>query len=204
MEKSLSFLECAAASRPWREHSPIGDRWLALPHAGGTLLVVLDASGHGAEAAEAAARALAILSERPERSLTDRIRSCHERMLGTRGVALSLAAVDPSRSSLTWLGVGSVQGVLVRAGAASRPASSTLVLRPGIVGRRLPPLVTETLPMAAGDLLVFATDGISPEFAADSLSEGTAQLQADHLLRRHFRGNDDGLVVAAVFWGGSR
>jgi serine phosphatase RsbU (regulator of sigma subunit) len=198
MEESLSTLQCAAASRPVRDHSPEGDRWLALPQSRGLLVVVVDALGHGAEAAEAAEAACAIVSAHPEETPAALLTRCHEGLRKTRGVALSMVSFDEPGASLTWLGVGNVQGLLVRARAASQPRRSALVLRPGTLGRRLPHLTSETLAVAPGDVLVLATDGIAPAFASDVAPGIPARDLAERLLSRHFRGDDDGLVAVVV------
>jgi len=47
----------------------------------------------------------------------------------TRGVVLSLASIDPAHGMMTWLGVGNVQGVLMRANAKNGNGQESLLLR---------------------------------------------------------------------------
>jgi serine phosphatase RsbU (regulator of sigma subunit) len=161
----------------------------------------MDALGHGPEAAATAAAARAALESNPEVSLPRLLHHCHERLQGTRGVALTMALLDEATATMTWLGVGNVLGLLVRADATQLERNATLLLRNGIVGRRLPRIDAETLPVAAGDRLIFATDGVASDFANDRLGGGPAQRQADHILNRHCRGDDDALVVVATLRG---
>ena len=65
---------------------------------------------------------------------------------------------------MTWLGVGNVQGVLMRADAQKGSVQEVLLLRGGVVGSQLPALQAAVLPIAKGDTLVFATDGVRGEF----------------------------------------
>jgi hypothetical protein len=62
----------------------------------------------------------------------------------------------------------------------------------------------ESLAISPGDQLVFATDGIESDFVADLAREGSPQEKAEYMLRRHHRGNDDGLVLVMSFLGVTR
>ena len=95
-------------------------------------------------------------------TLGARFLRCHERLRDTRGVVLSLGLF--ATGSLTWLGVGNVDGVLVRSGSG---APEQLLVRSGVVGRRLPSLELSRLTVARGDTLILATDGIDQGFAGD-------------------------------------
>jgi len=101
---------------------------------------------------------------------------------------------------MTWVGVGNVEGRLVR-GRARNPRQESLLLRPGVAGQELPALTAATLPVERGDLLVFATDGVRVDFA-DSLDvTGTCSSVAERVLRSHGRQTDDALVVVVRYLG---
>jgi hypothetical protein len=100
---------------------------------------------------------------------------------------------------MTWLGVGNVEGLLVRADPAAKPKSESLVLRPGVVGRKLPPLVGAVLAVEAGDTLVFTTDGVSQGFAKLIARGAPPKRTADLILARHGKRTDDALVVVARY-----
>ena len=55
----------------------------------------------------------------------------------------------------------------------------------------------ETLPVIAGDRLIFATDGIASDFGEDALGSGSPERHARRILDHHFRGDDDALVIVA-------
>ncbi|HMH83340.1 MAG TPA: hypothetical protein VK531_10750, partial [Gemmatimonadales bacterium] len=57
--------------------------------------------------------------------------------------------------------------------------------------------------VAAGDTLIFATDGIKEGFAEQLPADATPQQQADHILTRHGKGTDDALVLVARYRGGA-
>jgi hypothetical protein len=58
------------------------------------------------------------------------------------------------------------------------------------------------LPVTPGDLLVLATDGIAPDFDRQIQFRASPQQIADGILKRHFKGVDDGLVLVARLAGG--
>jgi phosphoserine phosphatase RsbX len=130
--------------------------------------------------------------EEPVISLVER---CHEGLRATRGVVMSLASIDPEHGMMTWLGVGNVQGVLMRAGARKGSVPEMLLLRGGVVGSQLPALQAAVLPIVDGDTLVFVTDGIRGEFVEGLSALESPQRAADRILKQHGRGNDDALVL---------
>ena len=96
------------ARATWRSSSPT---------AAGALACVIDGLGHGPEAADAAelcarrgARA------RRGRRAQELLQACHEALLETRGVVMTVAWFDLERSQLSWAGVGNVDARLVRSG----------------------------------------------------------------------------------------
>jgi serine phosphatase RsbU (regulator of sigma subunit) len=165
------------------------------------LIAAIDGIGHGQEAANAAEAAAFVLKERAEEPIISLVRRCHERLRPTRGVVLSLASIDTSHGLMTWLGVGNVQGVLMRANTKTRQAQEMLLLRGGVVGFQLPPLQATVLPIERGDTVYFATDGVRSNFG-DSLSpRENPQRAADRILAQFQNANDDALVLVARLTG---
>src|SRR5260221_3355367 len=93
------------------------------------------------------------------------VEKCHENLRTTRGIVLSLASIDPVHGMMTWIGVGNVQGAVMRTGASKGIVEQELLLRAGVVGSQLRPLQAAGLPIALRDTLIFATDGVRSEFA---------------------------------------
>jgi negative regulator of sigma-B (phosphoserine phosphatase) len=170
------------------------------PHS--VLVSVVDGLGHGPKAAVVAKTTLAALEGHAHHPLTFLLERCHKSLRGTRGVVMSLASFDSS-GNMTWLGVGNVEGVLLRAGASTvSNKDERLVLRGGIVGYRLPRLRPVTLPVDRGDMLIFATDGLRSGFARVEDKRGSVQQIADRIFEEHHRGTDDALVLVARYVGG--
>ena len=167
----------------------------------GVLIGAVDGLGHGAEAATAARRAVAVLERCAAEPMLQLVQTCHQALVGTRGVVMSLAFFDRVGRSLTWLGVGNVEGVLLYADRAARPPRTTLIAPGGIVGSELPRVQAQVISVTPGDTLIFASDGIKSGFADDPPLEAAPQQLADQILARYGRGTDDALVLVARYLG---
>jgi phosphoserine phosphatase RsbX len=173
-----------------------GDRALVHSYDGGALVAVIDGIGHGDAAAAAARLAEATIARRVHASPAELALRCHEALRRSRGAVLSIARIDVERASLSWLGVGNVSGLVLHAGG--RPVRDELLLRAGVVGiGNLPTLRASAIRWRRLDTLIFATDGIRPQFADALVVSGTPQRIAEDILARHCHGNDDALVLVA-------
>ena len=186
-----------ASPYPGQQRS--GDAFLVQGTKTGVLVAVVDGLGHGDEAAEVAELAVASLRETAGRSLVACLTSCHEALRGSRGAAITLASLDPDRRRMTWVAVGNVEAAVVVLGAdGGGPARRwSVTLRGGVVGDRLPPLRESTVPLAAGDTLVAATDGIGSAFLDDVDVSPPPLALTRRLHRGHARSDDDALVLVA-------
>jgi phosphoserine phosphatase RsbX len=174
-----------------------GDHHLLRCSRDGVLVAAIDGIGHGEEAAEAAKAAASILKDCVNEPIISLVEQCHEKLRPTRGVVLSVASIDRVHGMMTWLGVGNVQGVLMRADAKNGNPKETLLLRAGVVGSRLPPLQATVLPVAKGDTLFFVTDGVSSDFTENLSILVNPQRAAERILERYRTGIDDALVLVA-------
>src|SRR5260370_41379851 len=104
--------------------------------------------------------AVRVLQAADNESLISLLKRCHEWVRSTRGVVISLAAFNAVDETMTWVGVGNVEGVLLRADPTVDPRYESLLLRNGVGGRRLPLLHASIVPVMRGDTLVFAPHGV--------------------------------------------
>lgn len=201
---AATVLDWAVAERAQPGEIASGDLSLVAPFPGGVLVAVVDALGHGTEAAATARQAITALAGFAAEPVADLLRRCHDALLGFRGAVVSLASFDTAHATMSWLGVGNVEGVLLLADQTLAPSRTTLVTFGGIVGAELPRARPWIVPVAPGDTLVFATDGIRNGFADGLLPAGSPQQIADGILARHAKGTDDALVFVARYLGGER
>src|SRR5713101_10047787 len=181
-----------------------GDQHLVCCNRSGVLIAAIDGIGHGEEAANVANTAAAILRSSAQEPIISLVEQCHEKLRATRGVVLSLAFIDPEHGMMTWLGVGNVQGVLMRSNAKNGNAQDSLLLRAGVVGSQLPALQATVLPIVRGDTLFFATDGVRSDFSVTLSARENPQRAADRILEQYGSGNDDALVLVARLTGINR
>ena len=190
-------IEWGVAARALPGQTVSGDLHLVKPFSKGVLLAAVDGLGHGDEATVAAQLAVTTLGRNAEESILSLVNRCHEALRQTRGVVLTLASLHTGEGTLSWLGVGNVEGRLLRADPKTNPQSESVLLRGGVVGYQLPALRASVQPISPGDLLVFATDGIRAGFTQGLALGDPPQQIADGILARHLKGNDDALVFVA-------
>jgi len=199
--KPPPLIAWAVAGRPLEGEAESGDQYVVRPLPNGVLVAAVDGLGHGPEAAAAARSAVAILKDYAHEPVISLLRRCHERLIRTRGVVMSLASFNALDNTMTWLGVGNVEGLLLRADVAANPPRENVLLRGGVVGYELPALHASILPVTRGDVLILATDGIRSGFVEDVTLSDPPQRIAEHILARRATGMDDALVVVARYLG---
>jgi len=196
-----SLVHWGVATLALEGQSESGDMHMVRPLKDGALVAVVDGLGHGEEAAAAARIAVATLEAYAEEPPLSLLQRCHVALKGSRGVVMSIARFDAPRNSVTWLGVGNVEGVLHHADWSERSARASLITRGGIVGSEVPAVQAAVIPVGPGDTLVFATDGIATDFLSDVSAKEDPQRMADHILARYGKGTDDALVLVARYLG---
>src|SRR5882724_10223547 len=109
-----SSIEWAVSQRAVPGQSVSGDLHLVQEHDRGALLAVVDGVGHGPEATHAAEIAVAAMRDRPHDSVHSLVNRAHAALQQTRGVVLTVVSLDTVDDTITWCGVGNVEGLLVR------------------------------------------------------------------------------------------
>ena len=101
---------------------------------------------------------------------------------------------------MTWLGVGSVEGALIRGRPRGR-GREFLLRSGGMIGSLLPMLRSPTIPVSRGDTLIFATYGIHFEFLEHLELKAAPQKSAEEILDRHKGRTNGALVLVARYLG---
>jgi phosphoserine phosphatase RsbX len=195
-EEDLLDVAVAEAALPGEFES--GDLHLIAPHPRGVLVAAIDGLGHGSEAAKAARIARSTLEEDPGADLSDLFVSAHTALARSRGVVMSLASFA-NGGSLTWLGVGNVEGTLVRAEERAVRRVDSILLLGGVVGYQLPKLRPSTTAVEPGDTLILATDGIAGGYIQELDPAGAPAALAHRILAEYGKGGDDALVLVARY-----
>jgi len=192
---NATTLEWGVASLPLPGEKESGDRCVVEAFEAGALVAVIDALGHGPEAAHAAAVAAKVLAGHAREKPGMLLQRCHEQMHDTRGAAISAASFDWRGRVITWMGIGNVMGVLVRADPEVNPRVKQMVVHGGVVGYQLPNLHPLMVQVAPGDILILATDGVRSDFTEILPAAINPQLLADRILKEYATRSDDALVL---------
>jgi anti-sigma regulatory factor (Ser/Thr protein kinase) len=181
-------------TRPINGESVCGDAWAWHVADGVTTVLLADGLGHGPLAATAAQRAVAAFDEMTDREPTAVLAVVDRALGGTRGAAVSVAAVDTTAGRVRFCGVGNVAG-WTDDGTRRRQ----MVTFPGIVGQNRRKTIRHLdYDLAAGDLVVLHSDGLTNKWALDDYAglRGQAPLViAASLLRDAGLRHDDASVV---------
>lgn len=191
----------SVAARALPGQAVSGDLHVVTSWGDGVLIGVVDGLGHGEEAAAAARVAVEVLQRHAGEPVIALVQLCHRALLETRGVVMTLLSVDLRNDSMTAIGVGNVEATLRRADPRTKPSRESVLLRNGVVGYQLPALQFDRLPIAPGDTVVLATDGMREDFVdLVDLGEPVPEL-VSRIMAEKFRGTDDGLVLAFNYVG---
>jgi serine phosphatase RsbU (regulator of sigma subunit) len=194
-----SGIDWAVAGVPIDGEVESGDLHVVAEFEGGVLIGAIDGLGHGPQAAQAARAALAILGAHAGQSARRLLELCHEGLRRTRGAVITLASFQTGGATLTWLGVGNVEGALLR-GDRSAPIEAA-PLRGGIIGFRLPRTREATIALFPNDTLILATDGINGGFSRGLDTTLSPSQLAEAILAQHRKRSDDATVVVARYLG---
>lgn len=198
-EDQLRLIEWGVATMPLKGQYVSGDSYIVKPFSDGILMAVVDGLGHGYEAAAASEIAIAMLDAYAQESIVQLVKRCHEALRGTRGVVMSVASLNSRDKMMSWLGVGNIEGMLMRVDAKSVISRERLLLRGGVSGYQLPTLKESVIPVRSGDMLIFVTDGIRSGFEIGLRPGDKPQQIAENIMAQFARGTDDALVLVVRY-----
>jgi anti-sigma regulatory factor (Ser/Thr protein kinase) len=182
-----------AVCTPMRGETECGDRWELASTREGITLMLVDGLGHGPDAAlaaAAAAQAFARCVQRPQEAV---LAALDPQMRHTRGAAVSVVYLDEPAASVSFSGVGNVEGRVF-----GGPSTQYLVPQNGIVGHSLPALRSTPATWSAGRRLIVHTDGIAARWRLDVYVNAPAihpALLAGMIYRDFARERDDVTVI---------
>ncbi len=178
--------------RPCAGESRSGDAGLVRTIDGVTWVLLVDALGHGNQAADTAALAIAEADTfAAELSVEAALLRLHIRLAGSRGAAAALLRFDGRTLSVG--GVGNVE--LRTLHGISPPYAATR----GVLGHRLPPLRGNSVELANSGTLLLFTDGIDRRAPLYSMRSLDADLLCSTLLRDHAIDRDDAMLVHVTY-----
>lgn len=184
----------------WTHAGECGDLFLVEPTPEGVLVAVIDGVGHGAEAAKAAHLAVSILKRHAPEPVHELIKQCHAGLRSTRGAVAALVSFHVRTHTMTWTGVGNVEGKLFTKGASNGPL--TLLSAPGTLGHgdgiEVHPF---KLSIDIGDTLILASDGVRSDFYLGLDMGQSPRELADRILALSVLHKDDAMILVARYRG---
>lgn len=189
-------VEMGALCLPAHGQEVSGDAYRILDDERDLALLIVDGLGHGAEAARASHRALAMLQHPADVSPAAVLSAVHQGLLGTRGAAAAAVRVDLRRGRGEFCGIGNISGVVLAGGTLS---SQRLGSRPGTLGLKIPRPQSQPFALPPQGILLLHTDGIRARWDLAQYSGLLAQpttVLAAVLVRDFWRARDDATVMA--------
>ena len=101
-------------------------------------------------------------SSRRTAALSEVLETIHRALRSTRGAAVAIAEIDPSRRRLQYVGIGNISGAIL-----GRESTRNLVSHNGIVGHAIRRIQEFSYELPAGALTVLHSDGLKSRWSLD-------------------------------------
>jgi anti-sigma regulatory factor (Ser/Thr protein kinase) len=185
----------AGASRPIAGEDVCGDGYAARSDGDRRQVMLCDGLGHGPIAAMAARSVVSEFLAAPPGDPATVLERVHQRTHHTRGSVVGVAELDVVHGLVRYAGIGNIASTIL-----SSEQRRALVSLPGIVGQQRRDIREFAYPLAAGDLVIMHSDGLTGRWdlsAYPNLAGQAPILIAATLLRDHAKRRDDASVVVA-------
>lgn len=199
-----------SVSQHGRKQQPVsGERfeigWLSVPHpsearCGDAVafaesdelfsILVVDALGHGDEAADVSQRAAKCFQADPFDNTVAIVERIHQELLGSRGAVLAVVHLHNFQDKLNFAGVGNISSRIFMRYSNKGCASSQ-----GVVGGKLGSVKEYEHEWGAGAALLLYSDGIKSSAQIECSSPRSPYMLAAEVYRDCSRLNDDATVV---------
>ncbi|MEQ3672264.1 SpoIIE family protein phosphatase [Pseudophaeobacter sp.] len=153
---------------------------------------VVDGTGSGTAAAQAANQCLRRLSEAEHPDLRQIFALSHQALKGTRGAALGVALISLESLTLDWAAMGDIDGVLLQ----GRSQTDSVIQCGGTLGLAFGSLLPQRLALQPPATIVLVSDGISASYRSQLDGYESAADLAHNTVLQHGRQNDDAIALA--------
>ena len=186
--------QIGVAVAPYPGEIQNGDAWRFLHASVGPSLLVVDGSGHGAEAARAADAAVAVFESHGHEDCVRIVDRIHRALSATRGAAVALCRIDRTAQKIVFTGIGNVAGAIVGSEGMRRMVSLA-----GTAGHNARKIQAFDYPFTQG-LVVMHSDGLGSAWNLDrypGLARAHPTLVAAVLFRDFWRRRDDVTILVS-------
>ena len=176
--------------------SVCGDGWMMLSdsNCAQQTILISDGLGHGFGAYEASQKALSTFQQHHhETDVATLFKDLHKALHKTRGAAIAIVHLDWAQQTLSFAGIGNIEGKLL-----TQLNNNTLLSQSGIVGHEFRHIQLHTYKITDASTLILYSDGMKNRWNVESypgLIMKHPSLIAGVLYRDHKRGRDDTTII---------
>jgi anti-sigma regulatory factor (Ser/Thr protein kinase) len=196
--KQQSPLAMGGLSVPMPNETSCGDAFATAHSSSRSVCMLVDGSGHGPQAAEAAAEALSVFEKYHSDSPAEIMDRLHSALKGTRGAAAAVAEIQHHSDTVVYCGIGNIAGLVVQ---ADTDLTRNMLSQNGVVGHQVEQLTEFTYPWFSDSAMILHSDGLDRQWnleAYPGLINKDPALIAAVLYRDHNRSRDDASVLVAL------
>jgi serine phosphatase RsbU (regulator of sigma subunit) len=189
-------LEHSSLIRPCQGEYLSGDAVVIRPLEQGLFVAIVDVLGHGPEAHELTHVIDAYLARYGSADVSGLMTRLHQHLMGTRGAAVGLCAIDAASGRIDYAGIGNT--VLRRFGKVE----TRFVSQDGVLGQNMRTPLSQTLQLDPGDLIVLYTDGVSDRFTSNDypgVLRHAPKEVASNIVQRFGKDHDDAACIAVRY-----
>lgn len=171
-----------------------GDTGLVLTWPSHCLLALVDALGHGREAAQVARPARLFLESHWELAPGDLLNGMHEALKGSRGAVASICQLNLETGAMVYSGMGNITARILG------PRHSTFVNADGVIGYMMPHPREEAAQLSPGEVFIMFSDGVRSNFPPadlDGALRDSADFIAAQIMNRYGKKDDDASCLVA-------
>jgi serine phosphatase RsbU (regulator of sigma subunit) len=190
------LLEHSSLIRPCAGEYLSGDAVVIRPLEQGLFVAIVDVLGHGPEAHELTQVIDAYLARYGSADVSGLMTRLHQHLMGTRGAAAGLCAIDAASGRIDYAGIGNT--VMRRFGKVE----TRLVSQDGVLGQNMRTPMPQTLQLDPGDLVLLYTDGVSDRFTSNDypgVLRHAPKEVASNIIQRFGKDHDDAACIAVRY-----
>ncbi|MCE5231090.1 serine/threonine-protein phosphatase [bacterium] len=176
------------------DEADCGDAGLVRISGAYCLLALVDALGHGPEAADVANHAIRFMESHDTLAPCEMLTGMHEALKGTRGAVASVCRLDLETGALAYAGIGNIAAKIFG------PRYLSFVNMEGVIGYSMRRSKQFTAELTAGHVLALCSDGVRSGFDPAELNDilrDSADFIAAQIMSRFGKTDDDASCLVA-------
>lgn len=188
--KIINHFKSSVISRPRLGEQDNGDTFFIKILPNFTVIAVVDALGHGKEAAMIARIVYNYLRVYYYLPLDEITHICHEALQGTRGSAISICKIHPAPKTLEYIGIGNVEFNVIGSEDLVRAYNYH-----GTLGMHLESVQIQKFPYRSSSTFIMTSDGIGDYRLDGTMLRKQPQDITSEILNQYGKKHDDATIL---------